>query len=106
MLNLRVWFDGEEIDVSCHKMRMNLLEPEIAVPEKFHGRKIEVLLCCDTGYSQYAPDGNCGGGFYGKALLMAGCAAQGVEEASYRNGTVRFQAGGKKWEIEHKLMEA
>ncbi len=106
MLNLRMWLDDGEIELGTHKMRMQLLEPEIEIPERFRGKKAEVLLCCDTGYSQYAPDGNGGGGFFGKALILAQRGADGASKASYRNGRVSFAAGGKEWMIEHKLMEA
>ena len=54
MLNLRVWIDGREIDIGNHKILMDLMEPEIRIPDEFQGKKTKLVLCCDTGYSQYA----------------------------------------------------
>ncbi len=104
MLNLRAWFNGKELDLSAHKMRMNLLEPEIEIPAKLQGKKVEVVLCCDTGYSQYAPDGNGGGGFYGKPEILVEKDAPGAE-AEYCDGTVFVKSGREKFKVKHKLME-
>ena len=105
MLNLRLWINGEELDIDPHRLRMKLLEPEIAVPPKWSGRTIEVTLCCDTGYSQYAADGNRSDGFYGKAALLVGQPAPGIEHAEFRDNTVTVRSGGKEWNVAHTLME-
>jgi len=105
MLNLRLWIHGEELDISPHRLRMKLLEPEIALPSKWSGQTIEVTLCCDTGYSQYAADGNQSNGFYGKPALLVEQPAPGVEQAEYRKNIVTVRSGGKEWSVTHSLME-
>ncbi|HBC87672.1 MAG TPA: hypothetical protein DCZ94_12005 [Lentisphaeria bacterium] len=105
MLNLRVWLNGKELDVSEHKIRMNLMEPEIRIPDKLLGKKVEIVLCCDTGYSQYASDGNGGGGFYGKPVILVGQDAPGVEKAEYRDGMVIVKSGNQEFKVKHKLMD-
>ncbi|MFZ2656584.1 MAG: hypothetical protein WAX69_16745 [Victivallales bacterium] len=105
MLNLRAWINGMEIDISSHKILMNLMEPEIAIPKKLQGKKAEVILCCDTGYSQYASDGNGGGGFYGKPLILIDKPVAGIEYAEYKNGAVSIRADGEEFKIEHDMME-
>ena len=104
MLNLRVWIDGREIDIGSHKMLMDLMEPEIRIPDEFQGKKTELVLCCDTGYSQYASDGNGGGGFYGRPMILIGQDVSGIEHAEYRDGNVLVNAGGDEYKVEHKLM--
>jgi len=105
MLNLRFWINGEELDISPHQLRMKLLEPEIALPQKCSGKTIEVTLCCDTGYSQYALDGNSSNGFYGKSALLVEQPVSGIEQAEYRNGVVTVRSSGKQWNVTHTLME-
>ena len=105
MRNLRLWIDGEELDLSPHRLRMELLEPEIALLPKWAGRMIEIILCCDTGYSQYAEDGNRGSGFYGRPTILVEQSAPGVEFAEYRDGLVTVCSGGKEWSIKHSLLE-
>ncbi|HCE46955.1 MAG TPA: hypothetical protein DET40_25695 [Lentisphaeria bacterium] len=105
MLNLRMWINGKEIDTSSHKMRMNLMEPDISIPNQLQGNDVEVVLCCDTGYSQYAPDGNGGGGFYGKPLILVEEPVSGIEYAQYKDGAVGIRAGGKDFKVEHDIME-
>jgi hypothetical protein len=104
MCNLRMWINGNPLDLSRHSPRMDLLEPEIALAEEYAGKTVEIILCCDTGYSQYAPDGNHGSGFDGKPALLVPQPAPGIDEATYRNGVVTVRSGGKEWNVKHTLM--
>lgn len=105
MLEPRLWVDGAEIDLAPHALRMALLEPEIALPPSAAGRTVEILLRCDTGHSQYAPDGNRGAGFSGHPVLLVPQPAAGVEHVAYRNGQVTLRAGGREWTVAHPLLE-
>ena len=105
MLNLRIWINGTSLDLSSHTLRMNLLEPEIALPPHLSGQEVEVIVCCDTGHSQYAADGNQGSGFYGRPVILVEKPASGVEHAQYHDGTVTIRADGKEWIVTHPLME-
>ena len=105
MLNLRFWVNGEPIDISAHTLRMELLEPEIAVPPQWSGQTIEVTLCCDTGYSQYAADGNHSSGFCGKPALLVEQTVSGIDHAEYRDGIVTVRSEPKEWKVSHALME-
>lgn len=105
MFNLQLWINGEIVDLSSHTMRMNLLEPEIELPAKFSGSEIEVTVCCDTGDSQYGPDGHEGSGFYGKPVILVAQDAPGVEFADYQDNTVIVRSGKNEWIVKHNLME-
>jgi len=105
MCSLRLWINGKALDLSPHIPCMELLEPEIALPPQYSRQTIEVVLCCDTGYSQYALDGNNSNGFYGKSALLVEQPAPGIEQAEYRDGVVTIRAGGKQWNVTHTLME-
>lgn len=105
MLEPRLWIDGVEIDLAPHALRMELLEPEIALPRSAAGRTVEILLRCDTGHSQYAPGGNGGSGFSGHPALLVPQPASGVESVEYRNGQVTIRAGGREWTVAHELLQ-
>jgi len=105
MFNLRVWIHGEELDITPHRLRMNLMEPEIALPPKWAGQAIVVTLCCDTGYSQYGPDNNQSNGFHGKPVILVEQPAPGIGQAAYSGNIVTVCSGGKEWKVNHPLME-
>ena len=101
MDNLRLWMDGEEVDLSPHRLRMNLLEPDISIASKWSGKTIEVTLCCDTAHAQYTE----GCEFYGSPALLVEQPAPGIEHAEYRDGVVTVRSGGKEWTVAHTLLE-
>ena len=105
MFNLRLWVDGKAVDIASHILRMDLLEPEIALPPQCAGREVEIVLCCDTGHSQYGPGSNGGSGFYGSPAILVEQPAPGIAHAEYRDNLVIVRSGDKEWNVTHTLME-
>jgi len=104
MHGLRLWIDGVAVDLSSHKLRMNLLEPEILLPSQFAGHSVDIILCCDIGYSQYAPDGQGGSGFCGHPVILTE-QSPSIMQADYCDGTVHIRCGDAEWTVLHTLME-
>ena len=53
MWDAQLWVGGKQIDLSPHRLRMELMEFDVELPLADAGSRVEVLLRVDCGASQY-----------------------------------------------------
>ena len=104
MINLRVWVDGKQLDITRYKGVMNLLYPQVELPHTSLKDTVEVVVCCDTGISQYGVGSQGGTGFYGKASVLVPVKIH-PPSAVYEKGVVKVKAGEEEWSIPYTMME-
>jgi hypothetical protein len=105
MIEPRLWFDGHEVDLAPHRLRMELMAPQVEVPAARNGADIEVLLRVDCGVSQYGATGRGGNGFSGRPAVLATDEGAPLQHAEYRDGVVTVRTGQHEWHVPHGLME-
>ena len=104
MWDAQLWVGGKQIDLSPHRLRMELMEFDVELPLADAGSRVEVLLRVDCGASQYGKGDHQGSGFWGRPRVLVEAWAAGVEKAVYADGIVTVVSGGKEWRVEHTLM--
>lgn len=106
MWDARLWAGGKEIDLSAHRMQMELMQFDVEMPAAEAGHPVEILIRVDCGASQYGKGDHQGSGFWGRPVVLSEVNPAPIEHAEFVNGMVKVSVGGREFRVEHALMEA
>lgn len=101
----RVWVNGVEIDLAPYRLRMELLAPQIPLPQVNKGCLLQIIVRCDCSTGQYGAENYEGTSFAGHPALLVPTATDGLIDAQYRDGVVTVASETAIWQVEHALME-
>ena len=100
----RLWFDGQEQDLSAIEPLSQLMAPQLALPAG--ASALRVTLSCQGNRGQYDDPGDAQGGasFWGAPLLL-GARDAATPRADYDGNVVTVRAGDETYRVAHSLME-
>lgn len=100
MLDPKLWLNGREIDLAPYALRMNLLEPQVRIPQELLARgELEIVVRTDCGTGQYGAENREGSGFSGQPAIVGPADPAPPVTTAWRKHELVVSAGTTRWKV-------